>query len=56
MSAFVANQDFQSSPNRESKPGKKRIPEANPVYVDAASPDDKVAASLVAIQEPPQHR
>jgi hypothetical protein len=56
MSAFVAYQDFQPGPYGESKYRNKRVPEANAIYVYTASPDDKVAACLVAGQKTIQNR
>jgi hypothetical protein len=51
MPAFVADNELESSPYRESKSRKKRVPEANAVYVVAASAEDKVTACLVAGQK-----
>lgn len=51
MTAFVAHNDLQSSPDCEPKSWDERIPEANAVYVLASSADDDVAARLVASQE-----
>src|ERR1700730_10114683 len=56
MSAFVADNDLESSPYRESKSWKKRVQEANAVYVVAARAEDKVAAYLVARQKTIENR
>ena len=56
MTAFVADNDLESSPYRESKSRKKRVPEANAVYVVAASAEDKVTACLVARQKTVENR
>jgi hypothetical protein len=56
MSAFVADHDLEASPYRESKSWKKRVPEANAVYVVAASAEDKVTACLVARQKTIENR
>src|SRR5258708_37721299 len=56
MPAFVADNDLESSPHRESKSWKKRVPEANAVYVVAASAEDKVTACLVARQKTIENR
>src|SRR5258706_5812014 len=56
MPAFVADNDLESSPYRESKSWKKRVPEANAVYVVAASAEDKVTACLVARQKTIENR
>ena len=44
MTAFAADNDLESRPYRESKSRKKRVPEANAVYVVAASAKNKVTA------------
>ena len=51
MTAFVAHNDLQSSPDCEPKSWDERIPKANAVYVLASSADNDVAARLVARQE-----
>lgn len=51
MPAFVADNELESSPYRESKSRKKRVPEANAVYVVAAGAEDKVTACLVDRQK-----
>src|SRR5713226_2151210 len=56
MTAFVADNDLESSPHCESKSRKKRVPEANAVYVVAAGAEDKVTACLVARQETVENR
>src|SRR5258708_17671340 len=56
MPAFVADNDLESSHHRESKSWKKRVPEANAVYVVAASAEDKVTACLVARQKTIENR
>src|SRR5713101_5757180 len=56
MTAFVANNDLESRPYRESKSRKKRVPEANAVYVVSASSEDEVAACLVARQKTIENR
>ena len=45
--AFMACNDLESCPHRESKSRNERIPEANAVYVLAASPQNKFTARLV---------
>ena len=56
MTAFVAHNDLQSSPDCEPKSWDERIPKANAVYVLASSTDDDVAARLVARQEAIEYR
>jgi hypothetical protein len=56
MTAFVAHNKLESSPCRESQPRKKRVPEANTVYVVAASAEDKVATGLVGRQKTIENR
>src|SRR5215469_13947523 len=56
MTAFVAHNDLKSSPDCEPKSGDERIPKANAVYVLASSPDNDVAARLVARQEAIENR
>src|SRR5712692_1288959 len=56
MTAFVADNDLESSPYRESKSRKKRVPEANAVYVVATSAEDKLTACLVARQKTIENR
>jgi len=56
MTAFVADNDLESSPYRESKSRKKRVPEANAIYVVAASAEDKVTACLVGRQKTIENR
>ena len=56
MTAFVAHNSLESSPYRESNPWKKRVPEANAVYVVAASSEDNVAACLVGRQKTIENR
>ena len=51
MTAFVAGNDLESSPNRESNAQNKRIPKPNAVYVLATRSDDEFAARFVAGQE-----
>src|SRR5215472_6805708 len=56
MTALVAHNDLQSSPDCEPKSWDERIPKANAVYVLASSADDDVAAQLIAIQEAIENR
>src|SRR5229473_552807 len=56
MTALVADNDLESSPYRESKSRKKRVPEANAIYVIAASAEDKVTACSVARQKTIENR
>ena len=51
MTAFVAHNDLQSSPDCEPKSWDERIPKANAIYVLASRADDDVTARLVARQE-----
>jgi hypothetical protein len=48
MTAFVAGNDFKSSPGRETNSRNKRIPKPNAVYVLAARSDNEFAARFVA--------
>ncbi len=56
MTAFVAHNDLQSSPDCEPKSGDERIPKANAIYVLTSSADDDVAARLVPRQEAIENR
>jgi hypothetical protein len=51
MTAFVAGNDLQPGPNRESNSRHERIPKPNAVYVLAARSDDEFAARFVGGQE-----
>lgn len=52
----MPDNNLESGPHRESKSRKKRVPEANAVYVVAASDEDKVTAYLVARQKTIENR
>src|ERR1700730_8679044 len=51
MTAFMAFNDFESSPDRESNSQDKRIPKANVVHVLSACSEDEFAAGFVVGQE-----
>src|SRR5229473_1216064 len=51
MTAFVACNDFESSPDGESNSQDKRIPKTNVVHVLSTCSEDEFAARFVAGQE-----
>ena len=51
MTALVACNDLESSPDRESKSRDERIPKANAVYVLAPCFEDELAARFVAAEK-----